>query len=79
MAIGSSLATGKGQVRRSSGRLRKKHKIQDQSTEPKLTILIDFPEQDQYNLLQHDIPPSPSNEPQMEHEEEEELQNMGEE
>lgn len=73
----SRLAAGKGKVQRSSGRLCKKHKSQDQSTKPKITILIDSPERDQYNPLQHDIPLSPSNEPQREHEEEEELQNMG--
>ncbi|XP_059064745.1 uncharacterized protein LOC131856824 [Cryptomeria japonica] len=43
LAIGSSLVAEKGKSQRSSGRLHKKLKSQDQSIEPNITILIDSP------------------------------------
>ncbi|XP_059075476.1 uncharacterized protein LOC131875382 [Cryptomeria japonica] len=78
LATGSSLSIEKGKSQRSSDRLRKKFKSQDQPTKPNITILIDSPQQKQHSPLHDDIPPSPPNEPQRDHEEEE-LQNIEEE
>ncbi|XP_059077991.1 uncharacterized protein LOC131876574 [Cryptomeria japonica] len=78
LATRSSPAAEKGKSWRSSGRLRKKLKNQDQSTEPNITILIESLEQEQHSPLHNYIPPSQPNEPQREQEKEEELQNMEE-